>query len=291
MIIQMSWLGSDSKGRLGNQIFAFFFLKLIQSRFGCEIRYPAWLGDAVFDIPRSPPVLSFSDDEDIDLEQQINREKGPQVEFDFIESFFSKESKKILELKGAFQYHTSTYLKYRNLFFDTFRLNGYIENQVDQSMNRLSLGQYHLVCIHIRRGDYLDFCNKHPLFWTCSIDAVFNSIYDLSLSSVKNIVIYLCSDDILYCTQQFQLKGIPYITSLNLFSELDQSTSLITDFIMMVKSDTLIISNSSLSFSASMLNKNAHIFLRPSPNEDKFIAFDPWNSHVLLPKLPYSFSS
>jgi len=55
----------------------------------------------------------------------------------------------------------------------------------------------------------------------------------------------------------------------------------------MIHSNALIISNSSLSFAAAMLNKNANIFLRPHSQNDRFIPFDPWNSHVLLPKFPY----
>jgi hypothetical protein len=36
-----------------------------------------------------------------------------------------------------------------------------------------------------------------------------------------------------------------------------------------------------------MLNEKASIFLRPNPEVDNFIPFDPWNSDVLLKKKGY----
>jgi hypothetical protein len=83
---------------------------------------------------------------------------------------------------------------------------------------------------------------------------------------------------------EFQKRNIPYITNENIFTNLDENYQLVIDFSMMTKSKFLVISNSSLSFFASLLNHNS-FFLRPCPNGDKFIPFDPWNSSVLLSKL------
>jgi hypothetical protein len=55
MIIQMSTLGTN--GRFANQIFQYFFLKLVEKELNYEIRYPMWLGASVFNIPPSPDGL------------------------------------------------------------------------------------------------------------------------------------------------------------------------------------------------------------------------------------------
>jgi hypothetical protein len=52
----------------------------------------------------------------------------------------------------------------------------------------------------------------------------------------------------------------------------------------MAKSSVNIISNSSLSFFASMLNKKSRIFLRPGQAKESLIPYDPWNSNVLIAK-------
>ena len=48
MIVQMSDLNDERFGRFGNQLFKFFFLKIIQHEIDCEIRYPNWLGNLAF---------------------------------------------------------------------------------------------------------------------------------------------------------------------------------------------------------------------------------------------------
>ncbi|MBF0329838.1 MAG: alpha-1,2-fucosyltransferase [Nitrospirae bacterium] len=286
MIVQMSWLGKDELHGFGNQFFAFFFLKFIESQIGCDIRYSTWLGNILFNLPECNPVLSY--DESIDLEHTISREKGPEAEIKIIKSHLEKEAK-VLELMGLFQYHTSAYIKHREMFFNIFNFSELIEQQINQSLVNLGLEDCPIICVHFRRGDYLKFANKHPLFWGGSFDAVINALSDLMLSSFKNSAIYLCSDDIEHCRREFELRNIPCITNASLFAVLDDSTRLISDFMMMAKSSALIIANSSLSFAAAMLNHKAKIFLRPCPQKDRFIPFDPWNSHVLLPKFPLHF--
>jgi hypothetical protein len=56
---------------------------------------------------------------------------------------------------------------------------------------------------------------------------------------------------------------------------------LIVDFGLLVDSDELAISNSSLSFIASMLNVRASNFWRPRFASAELVRYDPWNSEVL----------
>lgn len=298
MIIQMSWLGKDHIGRFGNQLFAFFFLKVVESELGCEIRYPAWLGNILFDFPESWPLLApdevigFEREleyEGVNFKQQASRENGPRAEISVIADCLARNVK-TLELLGFFQYHTSTYVRKRDLFLDVFALNEKIEQQIDKSLERLGLADRPVICVHVRRGDYLLHGNGHALFWGSSFDAIARALLDITLSAFRNFIVYLCSDDIEHCRSEFETRGIPCLTGSNLFSGLDNPGGLMVDFMMMVKSDALVISNSSLSFAAAMLNRKARVFLRPCPVQDRLIPFDPWNSHVLLPKHPFQLN-
>lgn len=295
MIVQMSQLGP--LGRLGNQIFAFFFLKVLESEIGCEIRYPEWLGNALFDLPGSPPplppdeVVGFelmpdTETEGVTFLHKMSRDKGPEAEINAVRSRLAGNTK-VLELAGYFQYHMSTYARQKDLFLGTFRISKPIERQLDESLAKLGLADRPIVCVHVRRGDYLLYGPNHQLFWGSSFDAMAKALSDLRLSSFRNHAVYLCSDDIGHCKREFEERDIRCFTNSDLFAAIDDRTGLIADFMMMARSDAMLIANSSLSFAAAALNRNARVFLRPCPKEDRYIAFDPWNSHALLPKFPY----
>jgi hypothetical protein len=279
MIIQISSLGNSSMGRFGNQLFQYLFLKIIQAEISCEIRHPPWLGNIIFNTPATELVtpvniiINLEDIKETDnrLQEQINILKK-----------ISKTHHHV-EINGFFQNHSMEFEKYKNIISCYFKINKSLDSQIEQSLANLGLSTNQIVCIHIRRGDYINYINN-KIFWHVSFDALEKSIRDLLLTGIRNIIFYLCSDDITHCKMEFQKRNIPYITNENIFTNLDENYQLVIDFSMMTKSKFLVISNSSLSFFASLLNHNS-FFLRPCPNGDKFIPFDPWNSSVLLSKL------
>jgi hypothetical protein len=99
-----------------------------------------------------------------------------------------------------------------------------------------------------------------------------------------NHFIYLCSDELLDSQSELKSLGIHVLTVNDLLPDADEFTKLSIDIYMMMNADVSLISNSSLSFFTAMLNTRAKIFMRPSPQSDNFVSFDPWNSHVLLRK-------
>lgn len=282
----MSWF-EKNEYRFGNKFFAYFFLKIIESKIGCDIGTPKWLGSTLFNLTNSAPQLPV--EKNIDFEKHINRNRGPDIEISFLLNNYLSDSTGIVELNGSFQYHTSTYKNHRALFYNTYIINKYIKDQLDQVLIKKGISTKQIVSIHLRRGDYLEFGNEHPLFWGCSFDSVFRAISDLSISSQINYNIYLCSDGLEHCKHEFKIRNIPFITNADFFENLDTDSQLMIDFIMMQQSNVLMISNSSLSFAAAMMNRNGCIFLRPSPSDDRYLPFDPWNSHVLLTKYPYKW--
>lgn len=290
MIVQMS--ERAYLGRFGNQLFGYFFLKVLEAELGCEIRYPAWAGNTLFNLPATPGLLV--PDESICFEELprpdgftlvhgASRENGPDTEIAAI-GRYSEARTNVLEVAGYFQYHSSTLAKWGDLFFRTFQFDQQLERRLHESLARFGLAGNPIVCVHVRRGGYLLYGNNHKIFWGNSFDAIVKAVADLKQGYFKNFFVYLCSDDVDYCKRELEARSVNCITSAELLGGRDASQELMADFLVMARSNALLIANSSFSFAAAMLNRNSRIFLRPCPTEDRYIPFDPWNSHVLLPK-------
>ncbi len=278
MIIQMSDLNDERLGRFGNQLFKFFFLKIIQHEIDCEIRYPNWLGNLAFNIPNSlnpvesKDILVIHPDSNFSLNEVLALIR---------EKIISGST--AIDVKGFFQFHTIEFSKYKDIFDETFKINPLLLNQIEFALDKVNPHGSDLVSIHIRRGDYTNY-KDNPFFWTTSMHSIINSLDDLKAASFKEELVYICSDDMNYCSTEFSEKNISYISADNLFSYQEESIRLLVDFFVMAKSSVNIISNSSLSFFASMLNKKSRIFLRPGPAKEALVPYDPWNSNVLIAK-------
>ena len=269
-------LNDDAFGRFGNQLFKFFFLKIVQKEFNCEIQYPDWLGNIAFNIPsKNITILA----EDTIIIPAINDYSLSNV-LELIRQKNNSGAHTIV-LRGFFQFHTREYLKYKDLFYDTFQPNDFLFNQIEFMLDKIDINN--TISIHIRRGDYLNYDNNN-LFWVTSMQSIFESLEDIKISTKGESLVYICSDDLKYCTSEFLNKNISHITCNNLFHYQEESVKILVDFILMTISNVNIISNSSFSFFASMLNKKSKIFLRPSPVKNILIPYDPWNSPILLSK-------
>lgn len=276
MIIQMSDLDDERFGRFGNQLFKFFFLKVIENEIDCEIRFPNWLGNVAFNIPASDKPIVADDlvviapDSDYSLKDVI----------DIIRSRIIAGAR-VLEIKGFFQFHTHSYSPYKNIFDKTFTLNSLLKQRVISALQEKNINDKEIVSIHIRRGDYASYTDS-KVFWMTPIESISNSIKNLDAMGFKKKVLYVCSDDMAFCKREFKNKGIDYLCADDFFSFTDESTKLLVDFCMMTLASVNIISNSSLSFFASMQNSKSNIFLRPSPNESILLPYSPWNGEVLI---------
>lgn len=277
MIVQMPDLNDERFGRFGNQIFKFLFLKLIERNLGYEIRYPNWLGCLAFSIPESLPLLPCNKTLDLSILNNLSLSDCLHE----IENNYSSNNC-ILNISGFFQFHSLDFLEYKNFIIENFSLNKLLLNQINNKINS-TFKSCQIISIHLRRGDYLNYKDNN-IFWPTPIKSIFCSIEDIKATDFKNNLIYLASDDLPYASEVFRENKIDHFTAHDLFIFEDNSLLLLVDFFIFCTSNINIISNSSLSFFASMLNLKSKIFLRPIPNLDHLVAFDPWNSSVLISK-------
>ena len=275
MIVQMSDLNDERFGRFGNQLFKFFFLKIIENELKAEIRYSNWLGNIAFNIKESPPIESTDNILAFDPSQTwtLNSALGAIRNLDCT----------VIDIKGFFQFHTAELNPYIDLFHNTFKVIPELKTKIFEALNNSIYKNKNIISVHLRRGDYLGY-EDNPLFWTTSIKSIVDGLKYIKSSGFRNELIYLASDDISFCKNQFEFEGIEYITADNLFSFNDEGSRLLVDFTIFSIACANIISNSSLSFFGSLLNKHSQIFLRPLPNTEVLAPFAPWNSAVLLRK-------
>lgn len=119
------------------------------------------------------------------------------------------------------------------------------------------------VSIHVRRGDYLLYPDKHPVV---PLDYLRDSILYMAEKGYKSFVV--CSDDIPWCRKTFSgVEGASFSYSNN--------RDPIQDLALMSCCENNIIANSTFSWWSAWLNQNPNkIVIAPK------IWFGPGNSHL-----------
>lgn len=276
MILQMSEFSNESFGRFGNQLFKYYFMRRVARDTGCELRLPGWLGDLAFSLPRqSPPGPA---NEVLILQASEPRLEDPDGDLAAVKAGLAAVS--CVELHGFFQYHTAFHAPDRDFLRSLFPPNPLIDEQLRSRLSA-KIGVRDFICVHLRRGDYLNYSHS-PLFWPTEPASVVAALKSLAKTGMHEAPIYLSSDDLEGGLAALHAAGIEAFSSRDLFQYPDPSLALIIDFLVMCRASVLMISNSSLSFFASLLNSHARVFLRPCPDTGVMLPFDPWNSRPLL---------
>lgn len=106
------------------------------------------------------------------------------------------------------------------------------------------------VCIHFRRGDYVENEKYYKKYGVCSI-GYYKRAIDIILSKIPNCKFYIFSDDTAWVKENFNYgKEMFYIEDL-----CNKNNSACSDFYLMSLCDHFIISNSSFSWWAAFLGK------------------------------------
>ena len=130
-----------------------------------------------------------------------------------------------------------------------------------------------LVAIHLRRGDF-----GKGRFFVAPTDWYRQWLAE-NWAGWNRPVLYIASDapDKVVCN----FAEYHPVTATDLGVEMPGYPDY-PDYYLLTQADALATSNSSYSFSASMLNERAHMFVRPVYSRRQLVPYDPWNSPVLL---------
>lgn len=280
MTAQMPSFGDN--GRLGNQIFQYFFMLILRDHYKIDVRLPVPPVDWIFNFDHSLAQPLRDNAREIKLDR-IHR----LIDLDSIAHFIRDEMSAtgVVDIVGYFQQHTSIYAQHQNIFHQAFSLASSYTQPIDAALSSAlttaGLGaNAALIAVHIRRGDYLNIVN-HPILWPVDISQYAIEVQRIKATGLQNAAVYIASDDVDYCKQMSSLfGGLPVITRDNLV--LTNVSDTLIDFHIMSKANVLIASNSTFSLAAGMLNQTAKIMTRPIGPLSGFSAFDPWNTDVLV---------
>jgi hypothetical protein len=168
-----------------------------------------------------------------------HREKGP---FEFT----PLPSRDCMDLNGYFQ-NEKYFNKNRESILEVFNINNKSKDMVDSFTSRCGVKK--ITAIHVRRGDYLNLSQHHPII---SMDYYMSAIKMLSEETEKYVVF---SDDIEWCMDNFRsVDNLEYHYSGDEF----------IDMVVMSKCDNHIIANSSFSWWGSYLSRKNGKCIAPS---------------------------
>jgi len=249
--ISMSSLGSY--GRFGNQLFQYAALKIYAATNGLRVEVPDdWIGRGLFcgcnDLPVSekPREQKMLGDGCIWL-------NGQQLEG--------------CDIKGYCQYHTIHYVSYKDYFRSLFNFIPPLERVLKEPIAPLRQGT--LIGIHIRLSDYRlpgRSVNIAPIRW-------YLDWLRENWGKLDNPTLFIASDEIDNVIEHFR-EYQP-----NAFSA---GANFLFDYYTLAHCDCLLISNSTFSFTAAMLNEEGKEFYRPDFGQKKLVSFEPWNSKPIL---------
>ncbi len=260
------------RGRFGNQVFQYAFLRIYADRHGLRLQTPRWIGQYLFGhseprITEKPPTTVTQ----VDLKNAFSSQEPPHVDADFNSQFMS---------------NMKNYEPYKAKFVSLFQPVPPISTIVEAGMEKLRKQGKTVIALHLRRGDFLNArFAKHPRNFPIPNAWYLNWLAEL-WPRINKPVLYIASDDLKAVLPDF----VAYrpVTAADVFPEFPSEPkfvridpSIYPDFYVMTQSDALAISNSSFSFAASLLNERCWKFMRPHKS-GKLVPYKPWKSDVRL---------
>ena len=259
-VITMSTLGKN--GRFGNQLFQYMFLKTYAIRFRCIVQTPVWIGQQLFGVRDLPNLFPLPEVKQVSETLALDPiPHTPIVNVDFW---------------GYFQYHTSYYAPFKDYIRSLFKPITPLQVLMNEGVRRLRSQGNTVVSFHFRRGDYDDYDDK---VFFCAPTIWYRKWLEENWSKLNSPVLFIASDEPEKVLGDFQEYNPVTSEQLGISFPL---APYYPDFYFLSQSDIVLISNSSFSFAACMLNESGQLFLRPHKDLAQMIPFDPWNSEPLL---------
>jgi FkbM family methyltransferase len=252
----MTTLGS--KGRFGNQLLQYAFVRLHAKDHQLVAEFPDWIGRDLFDLADPFPSAPLPSVDETEFGSSLSGPAGQALSERDISGYFV----------GSKAEWKSRAAEFRALF--TPGRN--IRPLLDRAWHALEAAGKTVVAIHLRRADfgYGRFWIAPPEWYLAWLRTVWPGL--------DKPILYVATDD------------TELISKFAEFSPWDSSrigvaipgADFMIDHHILRHASHVAISNSTFSFTAAMLNERALTFVRPHPNRRELVAFDPWSADVLL---------
>jgi hypothetical protein len=258
MRVQSTQIGQN--GRFGNQLLQYAFLRLYARRHGLTAECPDWIGRDLYDLddPLPSARLPVLGEDQVDWLGTLGAQEAPVY--------------RDVDVHGYFVGHTAGWGTVQKDFRELFPLGTRVAAQVRLALDRLREGGRTVVAIHLRRGDF-----GYGRFWIAPAEWYVAWLREC-WSGLSRAILYVATDE---PEIAWQFAAFNPVLSSDLGVEIIGAPFLI-DHEVLRDADLLAISNSTFSFTASMLNLGARTFLRPDADAQQLVPFDPWHARVLL---------
>lgn len=262
--ISMSSLGQN--GRFGNQLFQYAFVKHYAKQHRLTAEVPPWVGNTLFGTKDPIPHKAY---------RRIYQTNYDHPDYDDIAG--NVPPLRNVDIWGWFQFPTLfASSKDKNFFRSLFTPTPQIKTPLLHAISRLTDGRRTLIAAHLRRGDFgYDCFFTAPTRW-------YLEWLEKIWSEVNDPILYLASDEPHKVLRDFTAYNPVSRADLGDLGLIDNLCPAFPDFFVLTQAFKLAISNSSFSFSASMLNVKATEFVRPRLSAAKLIPFNPFTSPALI---------
>jgi FkbM family methyltransferase len=266
--LQMTTLGA--RGRFGNQLLQYGYVRLYADRHQLELEVPDWIGRDLYGFDDPWPVGAFAplDESQADLGAIL---RGA-----------SSISLAGRDVRGYFCWDTSGWGEAGEAFRALFRLRPPFAEPLAAAEARLMAGATTLVALHLRRGDF-----GQGRFWEAPVAWYRDWLAEL-WPRLERPRLYLATDApelagefSAYAPHTARELGVEF-----------PGVEFLADHYFLTRARHLAISNSSFSYSAAMLNGALESAVRPDPRARRLAPFAPWRAPVLLdaPRAPEALS-
>lgn len=253
-------------GRFGNQLLQYGALRLYAARHGLTLEVPPWLGRHLYDHddPLPGPALPRMAEADGEaaLTASLRGEHAPVLADRDVSGYFCGDTTPLAPFQEEF----------RALFTPGRHLRPHADAVLGRLRGAGRTAGHTVVALHLRRGDF-----GWGRFWIAPV-----SWYLYWLETVwptlDRPLLYIATDD---PAEVRAFAAYRPVTAHDL-AEPIAGAEFFTDFHVLCHADRVAISNSSFSFVATMLNRNAAGFHRPEPTRQALVPYDPWAVPVLI---------
>lgn len=249
-------------GRFGNQLLQYGALRLYAARHGLTLEVPPWLGRHLYDHADPLPGPALPRVAEADGEAALT-------------ASLRGEHSAVLadrDVSGYFCGDTTPLAPFREEFRALFTPGRNLQPYADAVLGRLRDAGRTVVALHLRRGDF-----GWGRFWIAPA-SWYRHWLETVWSTLDHPLLFIATDD---PAQLREFAAYRPVTGCDL-AEPIAGAEFFTDFHVLCHADRVAISNSSFSFVATMLNRNADGFHRPDPTRRALVPYDPWASPVLI---------
>lgn len=257
--LALTRLGSN--GRFGNQLLQYGVARLYAEQHGLTLETPLWVGRHLFDLddPLPGPALPRLSEAEADLPSGLRPGADARAAGHDIDGYFCGQ--------------TALLAPHADRFRQFFTGSGLWRQRMEQVAGRLRDAGDSIVALHLRRGDF----GWGP-FWIAPESWYLDWLADL-WPRLNRPALYIATDD---PASLAAFAAYRPLTATDLGLPPLPGVGFLDDFQALCAADILAISNSTFSFTASLLNRRATSFHRPHLDRNELMTFDPWLSPVLL---------